>query len=188
IKTSNTDPTSKTFSVRVSPSHRPSGTSTIARSTSCLNAASDSKALRSPLSELIEAAASLRRPVGFSSPMALAFHFSPASTISHLGSRLGPCVGDVELLGRTDVIQPAHRKRIWRPFYLRSVLLCLTQNRDHRSDECIELLFRLCFRRLDQQAFRHEQRKISRRRMKAEIQQPLGEVHRGDAELLRLAL
>ena len=54
------------------------------------------------------------------------------------------------------------------------------------ADERIERLLALGFGRLDQQALADQQRKIGRRRMKAQVEQPLGHIHGRHAEFLRL--
>ena len=68
------------------------------------------------------------------------------------------------------------------------ILARLAQNLRHRADEGIQRLFALGLGGLDQQALADQQRKISGRRVKAEIEQPLRHIHRRHAELLCLAL
>ena len=61
------------------------------------------------------------------------------------------------------------------------------EDRDHRVDEAVERFLALGLGGLDQQALGHQQREVGRRRMEAVVEQALGEIHRGDAELARLA-
>ena len=56
----------------------------------------------------------------------------------------------------------------------------------HDLDEFVERFLALGFGRLDQQAFRHQQREIIRRRVDAVIEQALGEIERGHAVRLLL--
>ena len=51
----------------------------------------------------------------------------------------------------------------------------------HDLDEFVERFLALGFGRLDQQALRHQQREIIRRRVDAVIEQALGEIQRGHA-------
>ena len=59
---------------------------------------------------------------------------------------------------------------------------------NHGLDEGVERLLALGLGRLDQQALRHQQREIRRRRVEAVVEQPLREIHGGDVQLPRLTL
>src|SRR6185436_7537323 len=176
ISTSSTEATSSAFSTGVLPSHAPSGRSTTARATSWRNAASARNAPLKPCHELTKASISRRRPASF------------GRSCMTEGTSLATLIDQVELFRGADVVQPADRQSIRGALHLRGILFGLALNRNHRLDEPVELLLRLGLGRLDQQALRHEQREVSGRRVEAVIEQPLGEVHRVDAELLRLPL
>jgi hypothetical protein len=67
---------------------------------------------------------------------------------------------------------------------LLGILLRLAQDLRHRADERIERLLALGLGGLDQQTLADQQREIRRGRMEAQVEQPLGHVHRRHAVLL----
>src|SRR5690349_19890956 len=97
-----------------------------------------------------------------------------------------PC--EVQLLSRSHVVQTSHGQSVWRTFDLLRLLLCFALNGGQSVDKSIEVLLGFRLRGFDQEALRHEQREVRRRRMKSVIQQPLRKIHCVDAELPRLPL
>src|SRR6185503_19646703 len=196
ISTNSTEPTSSAFSTGVLPSHAPSGSSTTARATSWRNAASKRNAPLKPCHELTNASSRRRMPesLGRSCMTEGTPRFLVESGQGPFDDavkrrdfcRLATLIGQIQLLRGTDVVQPADRQSIRGALDLRGILFGLPLNRNHRRDEAVELLFRLRLGRLDQQALRYQQREVSGGRVEAVIEQPLGEVHGVDAELLRL--
>src|SRR5262245_24499367 len=176
ISTSSTEATSSAFSTGVVPSQAPSGSSTTASATSWRNAASKRNAPLNPFHELMKASSRRRRPE------------SLGRSCMTDGSSLATLIGQVELFGGADVVQPADGQSIRCALHLRRILFGLALNRNHRFDEGVEFLLGLGLRRLDQQALRHEQREVRRRRVEAVVEQALGEVHGVHAHLFRLTL
>src|SRR6185437_12371010 len=110
-------------------------------------------------------------------------------TLRRRGNRMssGRLPREIQLLGCPNVIQAPNRHGMRSAGDALGFFRGFRQDLAHGFDEGIERRLALGFRRLDEQAFGHEQREIGRRCVHAVIEQPLGEIHGRDPELLRLA-
>ena len=81
------------------------------------------------------------------------------------------------------LVEPPHRRRVGGGARDLGILARLAQDRGDRLGEGVERLARLGLGRLDHQRLLDEQREVHRRRVIAEVEQPLGEVERLDLEL-----
>ena len=79
--------------------------------------------------------------------------------------------------GGEDFIGTADRRRVRG---LVQKLGGFTHDFVKRVREGVQCFFRFGFRRLHHHCFGHHEREVNRRGMKAKIQQPFGDVHRGD--------
>src|SRR6202022_5045510 len=91
----------------------------------------------------------------------------------------------VELARGTDFVEPPHRGVMRRGLDDLGVRRNLRDDLLDGGDELIERGLGLGFRGLDHQRLRNDQRKVDRRRVEAEIDQPLGDVFRRYALRLR---
>src|SRR6185437_10788818 len=110
-------------------------------------------------------------------------------TLRGRGNRMssGGLPREIQLLGRPNVIQAPNRHGMRSAGDALGFFRSFRQDLAHGLDEGIECRLALGFRRLDEQTLGHEEREIGRRRVHAVIEQPLGEIHGSDPELLRLA-
>ncbi len=99
--------------------------------------------------------------------------------LSKIGSS-GRLPRQIELFRGSDVVQPPDRHCMRCGAQFLGILFHFLPNRRHCVTKTIKFLLGFGFGRLDQQAFRHQQREIRGRRVKSKIQQPLGDVHRRD--------
>src|SRR6185437_513199 len=106
------------------------------------------------------------------------------------GNRMGSgrLPREIQLLGRPNVIQAPYGHGMRSAGDALGFLRGLREDLAHGGDEGIERRPALGLRRLDEQAFRHQEREIGRRRMHAVIEQTFGEIHGRYAQLFRLTL
>ena len=86
---------------------------------------------------------------------------------------------------RADFIHAARTREMRRLEHQLRIVFDLLRNGDHRVGEQVEFALAFRLRRLDHQSARHDQREADGVRMKAVIDQPLGDVA-GAHALLRL--
>src|SRR5580704_19763149 len=86
-------------------------------------------------------------------------------------------------LRRANLVEPPHGRGVRRGARNLGVLSRLAQDLREGLGEGIERLPRLGLGRLDHQGLLDEQREVDRRRVKAKVEQTLGEVERPDLKL-----
>src|ERR1700691_4397018 len=92
-------------------------------------------------------------------------------------------LANYRVLGRCDLVQAAHGRAVWGAAGDLGVLCRLLEYRGDRFCERVERLLGLGLRRLDHQRLVHQQREVHGRRVKAEVEQALGEVERLDLQI-----